>query len=362
MPPGKVLVVDDVEENRDILCRRLKQLGLTFATAQNGREALALLRGGTAFDLVLLDIMMPEMDGIEALGEMKKEDALRHLPVIMISALTDLDSVVKCIELGADDYLSKPFNAVLLRARIGACLEKKRWRDREREYLADIERQKARTEELLHVILPDEIVAELKATSRVAPRRHEKVAVLFCDIVGFTSYCDQHPPEELIARLQAWVDGFEEIALRHGLEKIKTIGDAFMTTAGLLRPLSNPVLACVACGLEMVEASPRLAPGWHVRVGIHVGPVIAGVVGRRQYLFDVWGDTVNTAARMESVAVPNTVNVSDAAWREVEGHCRGRSRGVVAVKGKGDLETFVVEGLLSPVSAPAEKLEARKST
>jgi len=137
---GSVLVVDDVEENRDVLSRRLRRQGYAVATTENGREALERLRS-EAFDLVLLDIMMPEMDGYEVLQRLKADEALRHIPVIMISALSELDSVVRCIGMGAEDYLLKPFNPILLKARIGACLEKKRARDREQELAAVLQAQ-----------------------------------------------------------------------------------------------------------------------------------------------------------------------------------------------------------------------------
>ena len=138
--PGRVLVVDDIAANRDVLTRRLERQGYTTATAENGREALERLRADN-FDLVLLDIMMPEMDGYEVLQRLKADEALRHIPVIMISALSELESVVRCIELGAEDYLPKPFNPTLLKARIGACLEKKRARDRETQLFAQLQMQ-----------------------------------------------------------------------------------------------------------------------------------------------------------------------------------------------------------------------------
>jgi CheY-like chemotaxis protein len=134
---GRLLVVDDIEANREVLCRHLLRYGCRLETAENGREALEKLRTET-FDLVLLDIMMPEMDGYETLAAMKAERDLAHIPVIMLTALDQLDSVVRCIEMGAEDYLPKPFNAVLLQARIGACLEKKRLRDLEIAYLRDV--------------------------------------------------------------------------------------------------------------------------------------------------------------------------------------------------------------------------------
>ncbi len=335
-----LLVVDDNEDNRYTLTRRLKREGYTnLTTANDGREALEAL-AQRPFDLVLLDIMMPVMNGYEVLEHINGDEALRDIPVIMISALDDIDSVVKCIELGAQDYLPKPFNPVLLRARIGACLEKKRLRDREVDYLREIEAARKRSDELLSVILPLRAVEELKATDNVTPRRYDNVAVLFADIVSFTSYCDANHPETVVSHLQAFVEAFEELAVKHGLEKIKTIGDAFMATAGLLEPVDDEVLACVRCGLDMVAAAQELPAHWHVRVGIHHGPVVAGIVGRRKYSFDLWGDTVNTAARVCSHAGRDAVVLSETAWRRVADHCRGESLGGIPVKGKGEIEMF----------------------
>jgi adenylate cyclase len=339
-----VLVVDDNEINRDLLSRRLMREGYRVETAANGRESLEMIRQH-AFALVLLDVMMPEMNGYQVLQHLKADADLRHIPVVMVSALAEIDSVVRCIELGAEDYLTKPFNPVLLKARVNACLEKKRLRDREVLHLRRIEEERKRADELLHVILPPQIVEELKSTDTVRPRLYENVAVLFCDIVGFTPYCENREPEEVISSLQRLVEAYEELALRHHMQKIKTIGDSFMATAGLLETVANPALACVECGLEMVEIARALPTQWDVRVGIHVGSVMAGVVGHRQYLFDLWGDTVNTAARVESHAPEGAVAVSAAAWEQVSGRCYGESQGLVLVKGKGAMEMYRVRGL-----------------
>ena len=333
-----ILVVDDNEDNRYTLIMRLKREGWqTVVEAQTGRQALALL-AERRFDLVLLDIMMPEMNGYEVLEQIKSDMALRDVPVIMISAVDEIDSVVRCIELGAEDYLLKPFNAVLLRARIGACLEKKRLRDHEASYLERLKAERRRADDLLHAMLPPGAVQELKASNTVRPRRYEDVAALFCDVANFTAYCERNPPEQVVAELQALIERFEEIAERHGLEKIKTVGDAFLATAGLLRRAEDPVLAAIRCGLAMVETARSQSPFWEVRVGIHHGPVVAGIIGRRQYLFDLWGDTVNTAARIVAQAPVGAVVVSASTWLAVRNRCRGRSRGSVEFKGKGPVE------------------------
>ena len=341
---GSILVVDDDEGNRAMLARRLVRLGFNVAVAENGRRALEALRAAK-FDLMLLDIQMPELNGYEVLEQLKADPALQNIPVIVLSASDETERVARCIEMGAEDYLPKPFDPVLLQARIGASLEKKRLRDREVSYLRQIQEEKQRSDDLLHIILPHDVAAELKTTSSVKPRRCENVGVLFCDIVAFTDYCDKHPPEEIHAHLQSLVEAFEKIAGEHGLEKIKTIGDAFMATAGLLTPLENPGLNCVRCGLAMIAKAQELPPHWQIRVGIHVGPVIAGVVGRRKYQYDVWGDTVNTAARMEHAATPGTIWVTTETWRHLAAHCDGSRQEQTNIKGKGELELYRVEGL-----------------
>ncbi len=343
---GHILVVEDNEMSRDMLVRRLRNQGHTVDEAENGRIALEMMRQ-TPFDLVLLDVMMPVMNGYEALEQAKSDPRLRHVPVIMLSALDEIDSVVRCIEMGAEDYLPKPFNSVLLRARIETSLEKKRLRDQEVLYLEQIEREKKRSDELLHVILPGQIVSELKATNEVRPRRYDNVAVMFCDIVGFTSFCDTHSPEEVSANLQQLIQDYEGIAERYHLQKIKTIGDSFMATAGLLDPVENPTLSCVAAGMEMIAATQGVPAGWNARVGVHFGHVMAGVVGHRRYLFDIWGDTVNTAARLESNGFPGYVNVSTQAWEQVCHCCQGESAGLLDIKGKGKMELIRVTSVAS---------------
>src|SRR6185436_1732213 len=193
---GTLLLVDDDEANRDMLSRRLTRLGHTVTLAVNGREALDRIRA-QSFELLLLDIQMPELNGYQVLEQLKADPVLRTLPVLVLSASDDTERIAHCIEMGAEDYLPKPFDPTLLQARIGACLEKKRLRDREVSYLRQIEDEKRRSDDLLHIILPHDVAEELKTTNAVKPRRFENVGVLFCDIVAFTAYCDQHAPEEI---------------------------------------------------------------------------------------------------------------------------------------------------------------------
>jgi adenylate cyclase len=344
--PARILIVDDEPFNRDVLAQELELLDHEALAAVHGRDALERLESEPV-DLILLDIMMPGIDGFEVLRRLKEDARLRHIPVIMVSALDDLASVVRCVELGAEDYLPKPFDPVLLKARIGACLEKKRWRDQEQAYLerierqiGEIERERARADRLLHAILPPSAVAELKARDHVSPKRYEQVAVLFGDLVSFTPYCERHPAEEVVANLDQLTRACEELVRAHGLEKIKTIGDCVMATANLLEPHPEPVLACVRCAFAIAEAARTNPAQWQIRIGIHHGPVVAGVVGQSKFTFDLWGDTVNVAARLSDLGETGAVHLSAAAWRQLAGRAQGQPLGPITLKGKGAIEVW----------------------
>src|SRR5215831_9027868 len=179
-----ILIVDDTAENRDILARRVEQMGHATVSATNGREALEVMRS-TPVDLVLLDIMMPEMSGHEVLQHMRQDESLKHIPVIVVSALSDLESVVRCIELGAEDYLFKPFNTTLLRARVGASIEKKLLHDRELAYVAELQVERQKSERLLLSIFPRSIAERLKSSHGRIAESFPQASVLFADICGF---------------------------------------------------------------------------------------------------------------------------------------------------------------------------------
>lgn len=342
-PPGergRLLVADDNAANLELLRRLLEPAGHEVVCVADGAAALEAV-GSRPFDLVLLDVLMPRLDGFEVLQAIKSDPQLRHLPVLMITSLDELDAAARAIGLGAADYLTKPFEPVLLHARIRSCLEAKRLRDQQVEAMARVREERHRARELLRVILPDPIVEELERTNEVKPRRYEHVAVLFCDIVGFTSWCDRRRPEEVVPLLQRLVEAMEVVTEDHGMQKIKTIGDGFMAVAGLLVPDGDPVRNAVACGEALLGLPASIGLDWQLRVGIHVGPVVAGVLGRRQFQFDLWGDTVNTAARVESYGVNGGLTLSRAAWDALQAHAPrpdGRTLGRVDLKGKGAVE------------------------
>ena len=345
MSDATILVVDDIEDNRVALKMRLELAGYTnVVEAANGREALAHLRE-RSFDIVLLDIMMPEMDGYQVLEAMRADIDLRNVAVIMISAVDQIESVVRCVELGASDYLTKPFNPALLKARIDAHVEKSQYKAQEIAYHQQIEAEKKRADHLLGTLLPKQVARVLKANNKLAPVRYDDVAVLFCDVVGFTAYSESKLPEVVFTQLEGLIEDFEELVAARNLVKIKTIGDALMVTAGLLEEVDDPVYRAVDCALSMVSIAARSEAKWQVRVGVDHGPVVAGVIGRTNFQFDVWGDTVNTASRIEAAGAPGTVNVSGRAWQHLRGRARGRSLGMIDLKGKVPIEVVECQGL-----------------
>ena len=344
---GRILVVDDNESILGLLSRRLSREGHSIATASSGGQALSAMETED-FDLVLLDLMMPDMSGYEVLQRLKADDHLREVPVIVVSGLDEVDAAIRCIEAGAEDYLTKPFNPTLLRARLASCLERKKWRDRERDYLVRLEAEKERADALLHNILPGQIVTRLNGGEAVIADRVDNVSILFCDLVGFTRLASRLAPARLVESLNRIFSSFDAIAAELGIEKIKTIGDAYMAAAGLPQPRADHALALAELAVRMQSALERInADGGsplQMRIGMHTGPVIAGIIGRHKFVYDVWGDTVNVASRLESHGLPGRIQVSEEMFRALEGRFAFEPRGLVRLRGKGLLQTFLLTG------------------
>ena len=340
---GSILVVDDIDANRDLLSRRLTRDGHRVASVASGQQALQAL-ADEEFDLVLLDLIMPDINGFDVLVRMKADERLRRIPVIMITALAETESAVRCIEAGAEDYLPKPFDPILLRARISACLHKKRWRDREQRYLRRIEDETAKFERLLLTILPRQVIGRLNHGEVMIADRFEGVSVLFADLVGFTAHSARNRPAALVEYLNRLFSEFDALARELGVEKIKTIGDAYMAVAGLPDPNPDHCAAIAKMALGMIDRLGRVNShfGWplQIRIGIHSGPVVAGIIGTHRFIYDVWGDTVNVASRLEAYSMPNRIHVSQDTARHLVGAFALEPRGSIDVKGKGKLETF----------------------
>lgn len=360
---ARILVVDDSKMLRMGIARSLRQLGVEqIEEAVDGQHALERLEQ-EAFDLMLLDMEMPQMDGLAVLARMQASPELRNLPVIVISGGEAIEEVVSCIEMGAEDYLPKPFSQVLLRARLTSSLEKKRLRDLEISQRKQLESQHLRliqeqekSEILLLNILPVSISERLKGGEQRCADSHANVSVLFADLVGFTTMSQGMTASQLVEVLHALFSEFDQLVEQAGLEKIKTIGDCYMLVGGLPEARNDHAKAVVATALHMLEAMDRFnkvhSSELMMRIGIHSGPVVAGVIGKHKFTYDLWGNTVNVASRMESSGTPGRVHISGQT-AELLGHDFVlESRGLVQAKGLGEVATFYVNGPQGSAPSP----------
>jgi class 3 adenylate cyclase len=327
---ARLLVADDNKVNRLLLGRNLELQGHRVVQAEDGAAALGRLRQ-EPFDLVLLDMEMPEMSGFEVLERMQADPALRDIPVIVTSALEGEAHVVRCLELGAEDVLGKPVNPVILRARIGGSLERKRLRD---QLKAQVGRFAA-----------TEVAQDLEASGFAMRAERREVTVLFVDIRGFTSLAERQSPEETIDLLNAYYTlMFEAVAAQGGVINQIT-GDGLMALFGAPRPLSDAALRATRCASEMLDMIDLLnvdrgaagSPALRIGVGIATGEVIAGYTGtQRRATYTCVGDTVNVAARLEThTRVAARDVLMDAATRQaLPDAIVVKSLGRVTLKGK----------------------------
>jgi adenylate cyclase len=297
-----VLVVDDNSTNRDLLSRYLKRQGLGVITAENGIQALEMVNS-KPFDLVLLDVLMPGINGYQVLKRLKSEKAWRDIPVIMISALKDMEGVVKCIELGADDYLPKPFNPVVLKARINNCLERKRLSDLEKEH-------KKMIKETFGKYVSHEVRDEVLSGRIPLDGEKKDVTVLFADLRDFTPLTDSMPPKEMVRILNGYFSEMAPAIRSHHGSILQYLGDEIYAVFGAPIPLSDHPRQAVAAALDMrkrlIDVNKLLEKQGHVMlrhgIGIHSGPAVAANLGSSERLtYGLVGDTVNLASRIQGL-------------------------------------------------------------
>ena len=337
---GRVLVVDDDRLNRQLLTRSLEQAGHVVHTADNGREALDLLRDDPP-DVVLLDIVMPELDGVSVLEQMKADAGLNHVPVIMISAVDEIESVVRCIEMGAEDYLPKPFDPVLLRARINAGLAKKRLHDLEQERVRSVFSRFVPE----HVV--DDVLERTDDDLRLGGSR-DVGTVMFTDIRRFTAFSEATPPHRVIELLNEYFGEMIDAIFEHDGTLVGYRGDGLLAVFGAPIALDDHADRALAAAREMLKVRlPRfngwlreqgLSEGFEMGIGLNSGPFMSGNVGSaRQLEYTIHGDTVNTAARLEAMTKSARRSILFA-----DSTCRALSRrpddldfvGEVEVRGK----------------------------
>jgi adenylate cyclase len=322
---ASVLVVDDDPVNRMLLSNSLERDGHRVTTAEHGLQAWEMLQRD-AFDVVLLDVLMPELDGCEVLERIGGDERLRHLPVIMVSALDEIETVVRCIELGAQDYLPKPFDPVLLRARINAGLMKKRLHELERRHVRDAFAR----------FVPEQIVDEVLTRTdedlRLAGVRRD-ATVMFGDLREFTTFAQSMPADVVIEVLNEYLSEMSDAVLDNGGTLVAYMGDGIMAVFGAPLEVVDHADRALDAASEMLRKrlprfngwlrENRFGDGFRMGVGLNSGPVMSGTVGSTRRLeYAAIGDTTNTASRLEAMTkgTPHSIFIAESTRELLRRH------------------------------------------
>ncbi|MCW6051106.1 response regulator [Lyngbya sp. CCAP 1446/10] len=361
---ANILIVDDKPDNVRLLSTILTTQGYQVRKALNGQRAIATVQEFPP-TLILLDVMMPEMNGYEVCAQLKASPKTSSIPVIFLSALDDVLDKVKAFDVGAVDYITKPFQDKEVLARVASQLtiqsQQKLLQEQTKQLEGLVERlqneikerqgvelalrlAQKKSDHLLLNILPAAIVENLKKGEGSPAERFESATVLFADIVDFTSLAARISPLELVDFLNKIFSKFDQLTEKHGLEKIKTIGDAYMVAGGLPVPRADHAEAIANMALDMQEAiadfQTDTGEPLQIRIGIHTGPVVAGVIGTKKFIYDLWGDTVNVASRMECQGLPGYIQVTAAVYEQLKDGYLFEERGAILLKGKGDMIAY----------------------
>lgn len=335
---SRILIVDDIEENLKVLSETLMEEGFHPLQAKSGERAIQIAKKAKP-DLILLDIKMPDMDGFETIAVLKSDPDTADIPVIFISALSQIEDKVRGFRAGAVDYVSKPFQKEEVIARVGTHLKL-------RAAQRDAQTEREKSEKLLLNILPARVAEELKNEGKSTPQNFPEVTILFSDLVNFTEKSKSLDAGTLLAELNEIFTAFDRIMDESGCERIKTIGDAYFAVCGIPEARDDHAFRMTEAARRMIgyleERNRAASVKWEMRVGIHTGSAIAGIVGTNKYIYDVFGDAVNTASRMENASNPMRINVSETTARLLGDRIPLDDRGPVEVKGKGAIRMFFV--------------------
>ncbi len=348
----KILIVDDQPENLEVIVNIVEHLGQNFEVLQalNGKTACMIAEEEVP-DLVITDWEMPVMDGIEFIKTLKADDRLKEIPIIMCTGImTSSENLKTALEAGAVDYIRKPVDRIELRARLQSMLALSDSFKTIQKQVLEIAEEKEKSDKLLLNILPPTVAEELKEKGQTTPRQYEDVSIVFTDFSGFTTISEEMSPSELVNTLDKIFHEFDLITEKYGLNRIKTIGDAYMCASGLPEPNGEHAVKAVSAAIEMRDYIRTFnsglsegKPHWNVRIGVNSGAVVAGVVGIKKFAYDIWGDAVNVASRMESSGAIGKVNISGTTFKLVEHHFSTEYRGKIEAKNKGQIDMYFVE-------------------
>jgi class 3 adenylate cyclase/CheY-like chemotaxis protein len=342
---GNILIIDDDKSNLELLDKIISKSMHKTHCAESANDALDILQNPKInIDIILLDLIMPEMNGLELLQIIKADHALHHIPVIMLSGMDELKSTAECISNGADDFLFKPINKVLLNARIKNALDKKVFHDKEIKYQEQIKIEQEKSDKLLVNILPKSIAERLKNGESLIADDFEDSTVLFADLAGFTKLSSTISATDVVMQLNSIFSLFDGLIVKYSLEKIKTIGDCYMLAGGVPKPLSSHADSVVKMALDMLDTieqiNTKTNQSLKIRIGINSGPVSAGVIGKEKFIYDLWGDTVNVASRMESFGSNDKIHISKSTYSQLKDNYSFTKRDLIEIPGKGKMQTY----------------------
>jgi class 3 adenylate cyclase len=311
---GYVLVVDDEEQNRSLLRDPLEARGYEIAEAENGLQALEKIAARPP-DVILLDLMMPKMDGFEVCRRLKKDSKTAHIPILIVTALSERKERLMGIEAGANDFLNKPIDIQDVILRVGNAAYAKHLHDQ-------LQAEQKKSENLLLNILPKPVAERMKAGETNIADSYPDVTVLLADLVGFTALSAHIGPKQIVELLNEIFSAFDLLVGKLALDKIKTIGDAYMVAGGIsfARPDHAEAIAKLAVNMqdEVERLNRQYGISVRLRIGICSGPVVAGVIGRWRFAFDLWGDTVNLACRLESTGEAGKIQIAESTYERLK--------------------------------------------
>ncbi len=341
----KILVVEDEYIVAIDLKKVLEKLGYEVTSfVGKGEEAIKKAEAEGP-DLILMDIMLSgQLNGIQTAELIKQKF---EIPVVFLTALIDEETLQKAKITEPGGYLLKPFEEKGLRSAIELALYKFEIEKQLKEKTRELEEEKINNDRLLHHILPDDIIYELKMNGAVDPRHYESISILFTDFEGFRQITIQLPPGELVEELNEIFSRFDSIIEKYRLEKLKSIGDTYMICGGLFEEQGDHAVRIINAAKEMLayldEKNETSKVKWKLKAGINSGPVVAGVVGTNNFAYDVWGDAVNIASRMESSSRGGEINISGSTYELVKDFFNCEYRGKLSVKGKGETDMYFVK-------------------
>jgi adenylate cyclase len=350
---AKILIVDDKETNVRLLEVILRSAGYVGITSTLDPYAVCELHAKNCYDLIVLDLQMPGIDGFQVMEGLKQIEKGGYLPVLVITALPD--HKLRALRAGAKDFISKPFDAAEVLTRVHNMLEVRllnvairRKNDELKTLFEQMVAERKVSERLALHVPPDSIVARLQARPDVTPESFANVTVLIADIIGFTDLAPAVGPERLASLLDEIFTSFDYLVRERGLRKIKTLGNSYMAACGIPTSSTDCAMQSAHLALDMVIAldrfNERTDHSLQVRIGIATGAVVASVIGKRMYVYDLWGDAVNTASRMESHGVAGRVQLSESTRRLLDAPFVLEKRGVLETDGTGGVMSWFVTG------------------